>query len=129
MRIYLAMAGKQKTVTMIHMLGTFYLIRALTNAYQGKVLGFVGNQRATKEPTPICLPQVKAWQWYAGHVNMDKEDFTTFFDDEANKNKWWSPSSAMTRKGRAPGATKCDGGSFTGVGRGVNPSRCHGGDG
>jgi hypothetical protein len=102
MRIYLAMLGKQKTVTMIHMLGTFYSIRASMNAYQGKVLGFVGDRRATKEPTPICLPQVKAWQWYAGQVNMDKEDFTTFFDDEANKNKWWWPSSTMTHEGRAP---------------------------
>jgi hypothetical protein len=102
MRIYLAMVGEQKTVTMIHKLGTFYAIRASTNAYQGKVLGFVGDQRATEEPTPICLPQVKAWQWYTGHVNMDKEDFTTFFNDEANKNKWWSPSLAMTSEVRAP---------------------------
>ncbi len=42
MRIYLAMVGEQQTGTMIHTLGAFYSIRATTNAYQGKVLGFVG---------------------------------------------------------------------------------------
>ena len=48
MRVYLAMVGEQKNVTMIHTLGTYYSIRAATNAYQGKVLGFVGDRRATK---------------------------------------------------------------------------------
>jgi hypothetical protein len=43
---------------MIHTLGSFYSIRTATNAYQGKVMGFIGYQRATKEPTPVCMPQV-----------------------------------------------------------------------
>ncbi len=60
------MVGKQKSVTMIHTIGAYYSIRAATNAYQGKVMGFIGDRRATKEPTPVCLPQVKAWQWYTG---------------------------------------------------------------
>ena len=62
LRVYLAMVGEQKSVTMIHTLGAFYSVSMTTNAYQGKVLEFVGNWRATKEPTSICLPQVKAWQ-------------------------------------------------------------------
>ncbi len=60
------MVGEQKTVTMIHMIGAFYSIRATTNAYQGKIMGFIGDPRAKKEPTPVCLPQIKAWQWYSG---------------------------------------------------------------
>ena len=87
LRVYLAMVGEQKNVTMIHMLGAFYLVSTATNAYQGKVLGFVGDRRATKEPTPVCLPQVKAWQWYSGQVNTDKDNFVAFFEDEDNKNK------------------------------------------
>ena len=69
LRVYLAMVGEQKNVTMIHTLGAFYSVRTATNAYQGKALGFIGDRRATKEPTPVCLPQVKAWQWYSGPVN------------------------------------------------------------
>jgi hypothetical protein len=72
---------------MIHTIGVFYSIRAATNAYQGKVLGFIGDRRATKEPTPICLPQTKAWQWFSGQAYNDKEDFITFYDEGKNQNK------------------------------------------
>ena len=102
LRVYLAMVGEQKNVTMIHTLGTFYSIRTATNTYQGKVLGFIGDRRATKEPTPVCLPQVKAWQWYSGQVNTDKDNFVTFFEDGDNKNKWWTPASQMTSETKAP---------------------------
>jgi hypothetical protein len=57
MRVYLTMVGEQKMVTMIHTIGVFYSIRASMNTYQGKILGFIGDRRATKEPTPVCLPQ------------------------------------------------------------------------
>jgi hypothetical protein len=96
------MVGKQKNVTMIHTLGTFYSIRTATNAYQGKVMGFIGDRRATKEPTPVCLPQVKAWQWYSGQVNMDKDDMVEFFKNEDNKLRWWTPSSQMTSETKVP---------------------------
>ena len=89
-------------MTMIHTLGTFYSIRAATNAYQGKVLGFVGDRRATKEPTPICLPQVKAWQWYTGQVNVAKDDFMEFFKTESNRTKWWTPASQLTSETKVP---------------------------
>jgi hypothetical protein len=88
MRVYLAMVGEQKTVTMIHTIGAFYSIRAATNLYRGKILRFIGDRRATKEPTPVCLPQNKAWQWCVAQVNTDKEDFMTFYESEENTNKW-----------------------------------------
>ncbi len=102
LRVYLAMVGEQKNVTLIHTLGTFYSIRTAMNAYQGKVMGFIGDRRATKEPTPVCLPQVKAWQWYSGQVNMDKNDFVEFFKNEDNKLRWWTPSLQMTSETKAP---------------------------
>ncbi len=102
LRVYLAMVGKQKTVTMIHTIGAFYSIRAATNEYQGKILGFSGDCRATKEPAPVCLPQIKAWQWCVAQVNTNKEDFLTFYKNEDNKNKWWTPSSALTSKLKVP---------------------------
>jgi hypothetical protein len=102
MRVYLAMVGEQKTVTMIHMIGAFYSIRAATKLYQGKILGFIGDWRATKEPMPVCLPQNKAWQWCVAQANTDKEDFMTFYESEGNTNNWWTPSSALTNEVKAP---------------------------
>jgi hypothetical protein len=102
LRVYLAMVGEQKTVTMFHTIGAFYSIRAAANAYQGKILGFIGDRRATKEPTPVCLPQIKAWQWCVAQVNTNKEDFLMFYENEDNKNKWWTPTSALTSELKAP---------------------------
>ncbi len=96
------MVGEQKTITMIHMVGVFYSIRASTNAYQGKVLGFIGDRRATKEPTPVCLPQTKAWQWFSGQAYTNKEGFMTFYKDGDNQNKWWTLGTALTSKVKVP---------------------------
>jgi hypothetical protein len=35
-------------------------------------------------------------------VNTDKEDFMKFYESEENTNKWWTPSSALTNKVKAP---------------------------
>ncbi len=61
-RIYLAMLGGQPHVTMIHTPGVYYSINPATNAYQGRVLAFIGDQRATKEPSPVCMPTTKTWE-------------------------------------------------------------------
>ena len=55
-RVYLAMLGNQTHVSMIHTPGVYYSLASATSTYQGKVLAFIVDQRATKEPTPICLP-------------------------------------------------------------------------
>ena len=60
--MYLAMLGGQTHVSMIHTPGVYYSIASATSTYQGKVLAFIGDRRATKEPTPICLPTSKAWE-------------------------------------------------------------------
>jgi hypothetical protein len=75
--VYIAIMGDQKTITMIHTLGSFYSPKLATNAYQGKVLAFIGDRQATKEPTPICLPQAQAkvWQWFAGKASEDTQSF------------------------------------------------------
>ena len=102
MKMYIAMEGKQKSITMIHTIGAYYSIRATTNSYQGKVMGFIGDRRATKDPTLVCLLQVKVWHWYTGQANTDKEDFMMFYEDEANRSKWWTPTSQMTKETKAP---------------------------
>ena len=55
-RVYLAMLGNQTHVSMIHTPGVYYSLASATSTYQGKVLAYIGDRRATKEPTPICLP-------------------------------------------------------------------------
>jgi hypothetical protein len=84
LRVYGAILGDQKTVTMIHTLRTFYLLKQATKVYQGKVLGFIGDRRATKEPTPICLPQTKAWQWFKGLASSDRDLFEAHFTNPDN---------------------------------------------
>jgi hypothetical protein len=61
--VYIAMIGDQKTITMIHTLGAFYSLKTAMNSYQRKVLVFIRDRRGTEDPTSICLPQTKAWQW------------------------------------------------------------------
>jgi hypothetical protein len=68
LRVYLAMLGDQKMVTMIHTAAAFYSFKSGTKAYQGKVLAFIGDQRATKELTLMCIPQTKAWQWFTNNA-------------------------------------------------------------
>jgi hypothetical protein len=91
-RVYLAMLGGQTHVSMIHTPGMYYSIASATSTYQGKVLAFIGDRRATKEPTPTCLPTSKAWEWHTGNAVMDFDKFSEFYDVEANKGTLWTPA-------------------------------------
>jgi hypothetical protein len=62
LRVYLAMLGGQAHVSMIHTPSIYYSIKSLMSAYQGKMMAFIGDRRATKEPIPVCLPTIKAWE-------------------------------------------------------------------
>jgi hypothetical protein len=89
-RVYLAMLGGQPYVTMIHTPGVYFIIVQATSQYQGKVLAFIGNRRATKEPTPVCLSATKTWEWHAGHANCSFDKLKEFYGEEANKGKLWT---------------------------------------
>jgi hypothetical protein len=77
-RVYLAMLGNQTHVSMIHTPGVYFSLASATRTYQGKVLAFIGDRRATKEPTPICLPTTKTWEWHAGDAITDFDKFREF---------------------------------------------------
>jgi hypothetical protein len=47
-RVYLAMLAGQTHVSMIHTPRVYYSIASATSTYQGKVLAFIGDRRATK---------------------------------------------------------------------------------
>jgi hypothetical protein len=92
LQMYLAMAGAQVTVTMIHTPGAYYSIESATNGYQGRVLSFIGDRRATKEPTPICLPMDKMWQWFTGKAIIDDTKFLEYHGNQANLSTLWKPT-------------------------------------
>jgi len=91
-RVYLAMLGNQTHVTMIHTPGVYYSLTSATSTYQGKVLDFIGDRRATKEPTPIFLPTMKTWDWHTSNAVMDFDKFIEFHDVEASKGNLWMPT-------------------------------------
>jgi hypothetical protein len=81
---------------MIHTLGAFYSLKMATNSYQGKVLAFAGDRRATKEPTPICLPQTKAWQWYTGQAMDNAEALVNHYSDPDTRGTRWRSTRSTT---------------------------------
>jgi hypothetical protein len=85
------MLGGQPYVSIIHTPEVYYSIASSTSTYQGKVLAFIGDRRATKEPTPVCLPATKMWEWHTGHTNTDFTKLEEFYSVEANKGKLWTP--------------------------------------
>ena len=91
-RVYMAMLGNQTHVSMIHTPGVYYFLASATSTYQGKGLAFIGDRRAAKEPTPICLPTTKTWEWHTGDAVMDFEKFSEFHNVEANKGNLWTPT-------------------------------------
>ena len=91
-RVYLAMLGNQTHVSMIHTPGVYYSLMSATSTYQGKVLAFIGDQRATKEPTAICLPTTNTWEWHTGSTVIDFDKIIEFHNVEANKGNLWMPT-------------------------------------
>jgi hypothetical protein len=91
LRVYLAMLGGQAHMTMIHTPGVYYSIKLLTSAYQGKMMAFIGDRSGTKEPTPVCLPTTKAWEWHTGDAIADVAKAEAYYSVEVNRGTLWMP--------------------------------------
>ncbi len=87
---------------MIHTLGALYSLKTATNSFQGKVLVFIRDWRATKEPTPICLLQTKAWQWYTGQAMDNAEALVNHCSDPDTRGTWWRPTGDTSTKMKGP---------------------------
>ena len=59
---------------------------------QGKVLVFIGDWRATKEPIPVCLATTKSWDWHTGDAITDFTKCNEYYAVEANKGTLWTPA-------------------------------------
>jgi hypothetical protein len=101
-RVYLAMLGGQPYVSMIHTPGVYYSIASATTAFQGTVLAFIGDHRATKEPMPVCLPTIKSWDWHTGGACTDFTKLGKYYTAEGIKGTLWMPGAG----GGAPATIK-----------------------
>ncbi len=89
--VYLAMLGGQPHVTMIHTPGAYYSINSATSAYQGWVLAFIGDQRASKEPNPVCMPTTKTWEWFSSDVVTNFAAFEDHYAAKTSRGTQWMP--------------------------------------
>jgi hypothetical protein len=69
----------------------YYSINPATSAYQGRVLAFIGDQRAMKEPNPVCMPITKTWEWFLGNAVTNFAAFKDQFAVKASRNNLWTP--------------------------------------
>ena len=65
------------------------------SAFQGKVLVFIGDRRATKEPIPVCLATTKSWDWHTGDAITDFTKCNEYYAVEANKGTLWTPAAGV----------------------------------
>jgi hypothetical protein len=61
------------------------------SAYQGRVLAFIRDQRATKDPNPVCMPTTKTWEWFYGNVVTNFAAFKDDFAIKASCGTLWTP--------------------------------------
>ena len=71
--------------TVLHSPMKFAAINPSTAHLQGRVIGFVGDRTATREPTPILLPTNKTWQWVKESVFTDGTALIKHFDDDPTR--------------------------------------------
>jgi hypothetical protein len=58
-------------------------------AYQGKVMAFVGDRCATKEPNLVRLPTAKSWEWHTGNVINNYDRFEAYYSNAAHQGTLW----------------------------------------
>ena len=77
--------------TVLHSPMKFAAINPATAHVQGRVIGFVGDRTATREPTTILLPANKTWQWVKETVFADSTALMKYFhDDPARAGTLWT---------------------------------------
>jgi hypothetical protein len=66
------------------------------------VLAFIGDQRVTKEPSLVCLPTTKTWEWHSVNAITDFIAFDDHFIVEANRGTLWMPDAGNGAPGAIP---------------------------
>ena len=71
--------------TVVHSPMKFAAISPSTSHLQGRVIGFVGDRTATREPSPILFPTIKTWQWVKEKVHTDGPALIKYYDDDPSR--------------------------------------------
>jgi hypothetical protein len=71
---FLMMREGSAMVTIIHSITKYFSLSPTTMRYQGRYIGFVGNQMPNREPGPIMLPVDKAWGWVKKKVHSSLDE-------------------------------------------------------
>jgi hypothetical protein len=85
------MLGGQPHVTLVQTPGVYYFTKLARSAYQGCKLAFIGDQRAKKEPNPVCMPTTKTLKWYLGNAVTNFMAFEDHFAIKASSGTLWMP--------------------------------------
>jgi hypothetical protein len=87
---YLLIRPGNAFVTVIHSPMKFVAISEATQHLQGRFVGFVGDRMATKDPTPIVLPQLKTWKWETKTASSNAEELAAHYsEDHTCRGKLW----------------------------------------
>jgi len=92
---YLLMKPGSAFVTILHSPMKFVAISEATQHLQGRYVGFVGDRTATKDPTPVVLPQQSTWQWDTKTMSLDAAALEAHYAaDPTRRGKLWAPDQA-----------------------------------
>ena len=94
-RTYLLMKPGSAFVTILHSPMKFVAISEATQHLQGRYVGFVGDHTATKDPTPVVLPQQSTWKWETKTTSSDAAALEAHYAaDPTRRGKLWAPDQA-----------------------------------
>jgi hypothetical protein len=96
---YLFIKPGNAFVTVLHSPMKFIAISKATQHLQGRFVGFVGDRMATKDPTPIVLPQQKTWKWETKTASLDAMALEAYYTaDPSQRGRLWVPDQAKANK-------------------------------
>jgi hypothetical protein len=91
-RTYLFIKPGSAFVTVLHSTMKYVAISKVTQHLQGRLIGFVGDHTATKEPTAIVLPQQKTWKWETKMTLADGAALQLYYAEyQTRRGKFWVP--------------------------------------
>ena len=89
--VFAAMCKKSPFVHPIHSAGTYPKIPGADPEWQGKSIGFLGDRTQFASPQMVDLGKITAWAWEEQLIPMDTLPMETFYQDEVNRLKFWTP--------------------------------------
>ncbi len=98
-KTYLFIKKGRAYCTVLHSPMKFMAISKAVQHLQGRFIGFIGDRRVTREPTPILPPLLKTWQWVKEEVCTTGPDLLEYYQEDAFcQGKLWSLREGATKE-------------------------------